>query len=771
MFVLQTTILVLLAFLAICAYEIVTYLFNERKGRSRLSMSPSLSPTTDTKEEVPPDNQSYTLKRSAQDPVDPVDEQMEADKELYYKLHNLEFCPEILPQCQERLNSLLAETLSKSIEKPLGTILGLEVFSATALEGFLRHEHDAAGKGYDEYIQRRRNGGAREMFADADEAKWWLKQAAPVKYVDGAWLGHINKISTPFNTRYITKNAWQVMSEELGDGDLSKNHVHVYRALMQKIGAKLPEADAKDFIDQRNGLTVARCWKAALAQLLISLFPHEYLPEILGFNMAYESLPLHLMKTVKELDELKINSYYFTLHISIDNADSGHAAMAMLAVTNYIDLVRRENGEEAAYTAWRRVQAGYTLAEGLPTTPVTNTMKSNMASGGSQPFPRTKEEAEVLIIFRAKAPVAHQIHCNSRLKIGKHTLVEWLDPKTFDRVEEQEAFFEALANRKPWVIKGDSSKSRLITELSWEGRMFGSFTDVEVEILKRWIDSLGASRNSPRMAGANVYFEFVGGRDKQDSPRSSQPQDVFVDYPVFSKGHSHLVPGATLSHEAPNEGSLLTPQTAEGVQINGPDTKVHDMHSLLPIWFASCSLLEAVPNVPVRCASTIGSAIVKVLRAQYGFETEGLGVAGIDELHRTNEGDAIGLVEIGLQLWKITFLDKAMPKDLSEVMAIADDETVTLARRILQLSMAPKQNTPMLLGLSQANLELHEIMLAMDVAIPTPYRDALRAIVTREKKHLELCHSELERDELLLAEYDTGYAMGVSEFRKCIYMT
>jgi hypothetical protein len=42
------------------------------------------------------------------------------------------------------------------------------------------------------------------------------------------------------------------------------------------------------------------------------------------------------MRAITELKELKLNDYYFLLHISIDNADSGHTAMAMHAVVKYM---------------------------------------------------------------------------------------------------------------------------------------------------------------------------------------------------------------------------------------------------------------------------------------------------------------------------------------------------------------------------------------------------------------------------------------------------
>ena len=46
------------------------------------------------------------------------------------------------------------------------------------------------------------------------------------------------------------------------------------------------------------------------------------------------------------------------------------------------------------------------------------------------------------------------------------------------------------SNFRPWVRRGDSARSRLVQELSWGGKMFGSFTQNEVEAVKRWIEEL-----------------------------------------------------------------------------------------------------------------------------------------------------------------------------------------------------------------------------------------------------------------------------------------
>ncbi|EDU40137.1 ATPase components of ABC transporters with duplicated ATPase domains [Pyrenophora tritici-repentis Pt-1C-BFP] len=389
---------ILIAFLAIVAYsEVWSRLAKGWSRRKDLETPnspriPIISPLNPPIEEKSLESLPVSRK------IERMDQDLEKYKQLYHKLHNLEDYPDILPESRELLLSLLSSTITDALNANEQGILSVERFSRDGLSDFLKAKDVDVTNRWQEYLSRRKAGGSREIVSDKDEAKWWLKQAACVKYVDGAWLGHINKISTPFKYRHITKNAWQVMSEELGDGDLAKNHVHVYRELMKDIEAGLPAANLEDFVHPRQELTETRCWKAALAQLTISLFPHDFLPESLGFNMAYESLPLHLLKTVKELREVRLNPYYFELHISIDNADSGHAAMAMAAVINYIELVAKNDGKEAAHVAWKRVQAGYILAEGLPTTPESPSLRMKP----SDTFPRTDTEAALIEIFAAK---------------------------------------------------------------------------------------------------------------------------------------------------------------------------------------------------------------------------------------------------------------------------------------------------------------------------------------------------------------------------------
>ncbi|KAH7412102.1 hypothetical protein DE146DRAFT_674462 [Phaeosphaeria sp. MPI-PUGE-AT-0046c] len=748
MFILPTTAAVLVAFLALIAYnEIRNRLAKGRPQRRDLEIpsSPTIPVTNDVK---PPFEDGYPklVDHETDSP------ELRGYKELYYKLHNLEHHPGILPKCRQTLLFLLSLTITDAVKEPDSGILSVPECSRGNLDAFLKAKDNDITKQYEDYLASRKAGGHREIFSDKAEAKWWLKQAAPVKYVDGAWLGHINKASTPFMFRSITKNAWQVMSEELGDGDLAKNHVHVYRELMRDIEAGLPEADSKDFIHPRHGLSEARCWKAALAQLLISLFPHDFLPEALGFNMAYESLPLHLLKTIKELRELRLNPYYFELHVSIDNADSGHAAMAVAAVTDYIDVIKKLDGDKAAHMAWKRVQAGYILAEGLPTTPESPSLKVP----AKEPFPRNDTEATIVRIFAAKSAVAHGIHCNSRLRIGRKSLVDWLEPEAFKKPAWQQDFLHDLSNCKPWVLKGDSSNSRLVKELSWEGKMFGSFTQAEVGAVKAWIEDLGKPRSDSTLpCDATAYFAFTM---QDDSGTCLPKQDLLLDYPVLS--------------DEPPACSLERPSSQVGnSSIDAPLTGTPNstnMKELLPLWFASITLLESLPSVPVRAADSFGSALIRVLRAQTGFGIEGPGVAGMDEVRRTDEGQAFGIIDLGIQMCQAAGFEK--PKNLRDAVSQGNSQVIAFAEWMAWASLRWLSYRDMLVGMTWAFMEVHEMAASMDQEgslLDGESRAILSDIATRERTGLDVCRREIEADPARNAEFCKGLGVARRAIETC----
>jgi len=111
---------------------------------------------------------------------------------------------------------------------------------------------------------------------------------------------------------------------------LSKNHISIYRQLLQDVGIELPSSNDISSIHHSHGMLDPQTCKTSVGHLLISLFPNDFLPEIPGFNLHLERLSTQTLKASRELPELGIPRDYFSLHVSIDNAHSGHSAIALV---------------------------------------------------------------------------------------------------------------------------------------------------------------------------------------------------------------------------------------------------------------------------------------------------------------------------------------------------------------------------------------------------------------------------------------------------------
>ncbi|MCJ1357577.1 MAG: hypothetical protein MMC33_007573 [Icmadophila ericetorum] len=681
-------------------------------------------------------------------------------KEMYHKLQNLEDYPEILPKARDTLILLFSEaleSLSAKVSSKSG-ILAIEQYNKEKLAVFMHNEQDKVTKNWEDYVIRRRSGSPRELLRDRESAKHWIKQISPLKYVDGAWLGHINKSATPFALREITKDAWQILSEEYGDGDPKKHHVNVYHELVQAVDSTLPKGDTTDFIHPRHELDEIPIWKAAVAQLLISLFPHDFLPEILGFNLHFEGLSEETLIASKELQELKYDPYYFSLHICIDNADSGHTAMALRIVVNYLELIRRTNGDETVQRLWKGIQAGFMLSQSL--------------SAAACHLPRSAPDADQILckehesalarIFQSKAFAAHRVHCDSKMKVGRRTLNEWLDPNAMSSICWQLEFLHDLSNAKHLVRRGESSRSRIMQEISWRGRMFGSFTEDEVEIVRKWIDSL------PPLD--QIYWKFVG-QPQPPSAKVYQREDIPIDHIVLQ---THL-PSTEVSQRQ-NIRVEYSAGQAEAADTFSTKVLVHprlhltnssavrgesgniDVKRLLPLWFAHPTLLESFVAIPWKTGTAFGCSVIRFLRAQGGFNIEGSGVAGIQECDKVA---AMGLIELGLEIVRSQGLRK--PISLKEAL---EEWPSDFARTMLHISMRPVENAETLLGLAWAFVDLHETIASSPI-LSAPSQVSLQQIAKRERENLKRCMRELECEDFRNAKFQTAYNRGRLEIDSC----
>lgn len=331
------------------------------------------------------------------------------------------------------------------------------------------HSADVARQ-YAEYLQQRKAGGPRQFFASKAQALYFLQAVAPTKLVDGAWLyGLLQHWRDPrFSGLLCT------YLEELGEGNPAQNHVVIYRKLL-----------AEHDLDHASPILDERYLQGAL-QLALGACGDEMLPEAIGYNLGYEQLPLHLLISSYELTELGIDPYYFTLHVTIDNASTGHAQKAVQAV---LDLMPLE-ADRADFL--RRVSQGYRL--------------NDLGQGSRAIIEGFDLERELLAMLERKCPFAQHMHSDYCRFEGK-TVNQWLAEP-----EHLPGFLQALQN-KGWIKRHeDPQASRFWQLIDGDGAaMFGVFSAYEKQLVHDWIAGDWQPANKPaalrRHAASNAPIE------------------------------------------------------------------------------------------------------------------------------------------------------------------------------------------------------------------------------------------------------------------------
>ena len=316
----------------------------------------------------------------------------------------------------------------------------------SGLDAWMLGGVEEVGRQYKAYLEARKAGQPRRYFSNKSHALHFLKSVAPTKLVDGAWLYGL--LEHWQDARF--SSLIQTYLEELGEGQPSKNHVVLYRKLLASQGN--PRWDDLDDDHYIQGAI----------QLSLAHQAEQFLPEIIGFNLGYEQLPLHLLISAYELKELGIDPYYFTLHITVDNADSGHAKAAVQAV---FDAMPKTGNLEAWY---RRIQNGYML---------------NFLGANTNSIIHSFDlDRELKTIFARKSVVGQHAHSNYRQIEGK-TINSWLSDS-----DQMTDFIEAM-DRKGWFNRHhDPRESRFWKMIQSEtAKMYGVFSVYEQQVIYDWI--------------------------------------------------------------------------------------------------------------------------------------------------------------------------------------------------------------------------------------------------------------------------------------------
>jgi hypothetical protein len=314
------------------------------------------------------------------------------------------------------------------------------------LESWMSASAQRATAGYAHYLEQRQAGAPRRYFSNRAHALFFLRAVAPTKLVDGAWLYGLLKHWR--NPRF--SDLLRTYVEELGDGAADKNHVVIYRALMARYGL-----DSLENLDDK-------LYTQGVIQLGLACSAENYLPEVIGFNLGYEQLPLHLLISAYELNELGLDPYYFQLHVTVDNPDTGHAKRAVQAVLDNLP----QFGDVDDF--WRRVRHGYQL--------------SNAGIGSTDVIDGFDIEREVVRIFSHKSAAGHGAH-SDYCRVAGRNINDWLA-----RQEDIPEFLGAL-QKAGWIKRGAPVEDSRFWGLLQGARaeMFGVFSPYELQLIHDWI--------------------------------------------------------------------------------------------------------------------------------------------------------------------------------------------------------------------------------------------------------------------------------------------
>ena len=400
--------------------------------------------------------------------------------------------------------------------------------------------------------------------------------------------------------------------------------------------------------------------------------------------------------------------------------------MATEIVCRYLEYISRVEGEMAAHKAWRRVQAGYLLSATLPlTTTHEYARKKHIASR----FPDVTA-TEVMRIFKAKAQVGQQLHCSSRAKIGRRTVSEWLEPNALRSEQWQQDFLGDLSNSKYWIRRGDSENSRFVHELLWGGRMFGSFTKDECAAVKRWINQLSMYEDADCIFGSAATSHIVPQFPlfRQPSPKKLDAKPSISSAGQFEL--SMLESGSGLVHPIPVK--------------------------LLPLWLTHTCLLQGFASIPYRTTNEIDCAVIRILRAQAGFDVESCCVAGMDEVWRSS---GLGIISMGLDMMQCT-------TNITSLEDVLARWPCDFAVEMIQLSMRPIRHRYLLIGMAAAFVRLHTWLCQSEI-LKSSHRAVLRGIAEREEEAMEIIWRHVEGDKHRHAESLKGYDMAQKEIAQC----
>lgn len=266
-----------------------------------------------------------------------------SNRELYYYLINADLFPDVLPTAQYKARKLFR--LCTFFNK-----LPFKQYSHDQFDAYIENIYQGEMSAYQPLQGKPKI--SREAYV------WGIEQIAPMILIDGCWLQ--NSLDLQSVSPEICEILHSIYCDELGNGKLEQNHSYIFQQLLDSLSIKVPPAHSKQFVEHIEFINSA--FDLPVYMLSLSRFSVEFLPELLGLNMAIElsGLGNSYMHLVDEWKYWDIDPTIANIHISIDNYASGHTFLAKKAIKLYMDEVLQRTGDQAILNShWRRIYTGY----------------------------------------------------------------------------------------------------------------------------------------------------------------------------------------------------------------------------------------------------------------------------------------------------------------------------------------------------------------------------------------------------------------------------
>ena len=272
------------------------------------------------------------------------------DRELFFRLVNIENFPNTLALAAEHARRNLADAEVLFEHGAAGRYTDASYFEYTPQALYRHGERVYWGKLIDPYRPL-------TEIPDRDEVIFTQSTYALGYLIDGAWLHKLG--NTGHCERESDQMLFAIYADEVGHGDLVKNHITLTHRVLHSLGIDLPHIRTEAFTDQAD--LPDELYGFSLHQLALCLLPDTFYNELLGYNYAIEmfgsgELRLH---EIQKLRHHGFDDCYEQAHLTIDKFSAGHTRQAADIIVSYLDGVRRTAGEDVVQKEWRRIWRGY----------------------------------------------------------------------------------------------------------------------------------------------------------------------------------------------------------------------------------------------------------------------------------------------------------------------------------------------------------------------------------------------------------------------------